>query len=99
MSFHLKRKQGIPDGIKRNVKRQVKKALARLHAKENPDATVYEVRKCFKRIRAALRLVRDELGDTVYRQENILFRDAARSLAAARDVIVLVRSEEHTSEL
>jgi hypothetical protein len=90
MAFQLKRKEAIGNGIKRTVRRQIEKALAHLRARGDPDETVLEVRKCFKRVRAALRLVRDDLVDTVYRRENFLFRDAARPLTEARDAVVLV---------
>src|ERR1019366_10185548 len=51
---------------------------------------IAEVRKCFKRVRAALRLVREELGDELYHEENWSFRDAARPLTRVRDAVVLV---------
>src|SRR2546423_11834020 len=38
-----------------------------------------------KKLRALLRLARDELGDEVYRRENECFRDAARRLSGFRD--------------
>jgi CHAD domain-containing protein len=92
MAFQLKRKEAIGNGIKRTVRRQIEKALAHLRAGGDPDETVLEVRKRFKRVRAALRLVRDDLVDTVYRRENFLFRDAARPLTEARDAVVLVET-------
>jgi CHAD domain-containing protein len=92
MAFQLKRKETVGDGIKRTVRRQIEKALTHLRARGDPDETVLEVRKCFKRVRAALRLVRDDLVDTVYRRENFLFRDAARPLTEARDAVVLVET-------
>src|ERR1019366_5884992 len=52
--------------------------------------TVPEVRKCFKRVRAALRLVREDLGDDAYREENWCLRDAARPLTEVRDAEMLV---------
>jgi len=92
MAFQLKSKEAIGTGIKRNVRRQIEKALAHLRARSDPDETVLEVHKRFKRVRAALRLVRDDLVDTVYRRENLLFRDAARPLTEARDAVVLVET-------
>jgi CHAD domain-containing protein len=80
------------------VRRQIEKALAHLRSEGDPDETVYEVRKRFKRVRAALRLVRDNLGDTVYRRENFLFRDAARPLTEARDAVVLVETLDNLTK-
>jgi len=69
-------------------------------AKDSPRAgapekdTAGEVRKCFKRIRAALRLAREELGEDLYHEENWSFRDAARPLTQVRDARVLVETAE-----
>ena len=99
MTFQLKATEPIPDGVRRNVRREVEKALERLGAKVRPrqrDAwendTVHEVRKAFKRVRAALRLVREGLGDDAYREENWCFRDAARPLTEVRDAKVLIET-------
>jgi CHAD domain-containing protein len=53
---------------------------------------VHEARKHLKKTRALLRLVRDELGDRAYRQENGTFRDIGRVLSARRDAEVLVEA-------
>jgi CHAD domain-containing protein len=49
---------------------------------------VHEARKDLKKLRAALRLVRDDIGRKAYRRENHRFRDAGRRLSAARDAEV-----------
>jgi len=78
-------------------------------AKEKPDAgkkphqrdaneAVPEVRKCFKRVRAALRMVREDLGDELYREENWCFRDAARPLTEVRDAEVLVETADKLNQ-
>jgi CHAD domain-containing protein len=54
------------------------------------DAGVHSARKKMKRLRGMLRLVRDDLGYRVYREENVLLRDTARTLSAVRDAWVLV---------
>ncbi|MGA3239462.1 MAG: CHAD domain-containing protein [Bryobacteraceae bacterium] len=105
MAFQLKAKEPVSDGITRNVRRQIEKALKHLGAKRKPhqrgapeNDAIPEVRKCFKRVRAALRLVRDELGDDVYRQENYCFRDAARPLSKVRDAEVLIETVDKLSQ-
>ena len=45
-----------------------------------------------KRLRGLLRLVRDPVGHRTYRSENVVLRDTARSLAAARDARVQVET-------
>jgi len=98
MSFQLEPERPVSEEIRRNVRHQIEKALK--HLGTNADATdgvseteaVGEVRKCFKRIRAALRLVRDQLGEEHYHEENWCFRDAARPLTQVRDAGILVET-------
>jgi CHAD domain-containing protein len=97
MAFQLKPKESVSDGITRNVRRQIEKALEHLGAQRkahqrgaSENEAIHEVRKRFKKVRAALRLVREELGDDVYREENWCLRDAARPLTEVRDAEVLV---------
>ncbi|MGA2713123.1 MAG: CHAD domain-containing protein [Bryobacteraceae bacterium] len=59
---------------------------------------VPEIRKCFKRVRAALRLVREDLGDDLYHEENFCFRDAARPLTQVRDAEVLVETADKLAQ-
>jgi CHAD domain-containing protein len=97
MAFQLKAKESLSDGITRNVRRQIEKAIDHLgtkgkrrHRGAPPRAAIpNEVRKCFKKVRAALRLVREELGDDVYHEANYSFRDAARLLSEASDAGML----------
>lgn len=51
--------------------------------------SVHEARKDIKKLRSLLRLVRDDLGEEVYRRENDWLRQTARGLAGARDAEVL----------
>jgi CHAD domain-containing protein len=99
MAFQLKAKESVGDGVTRNVKRELEKVQDLAGAKVKPhergardNEAVHETRKCFKKIRAALRLVREELGDDVYHEENWFFRDAARPLTEVRDAEMLVET-------
>jgi len=62
------------------------------------NEAVHEVRKCFKRVRAALRLVREDLGDDFYHEENWSIRDAARPLNLIRDADVLIQTADNLSQ-
>jgi CHAD domain-containing protein len=55
------------------------------------DEAVHAARKACKRIRAALRLLRECLGPSVYRRENRNVRDAAKPLTGVRDAFMLRR--------
>ncbi len=101
MAFELKANESVGAGIARNVRNQIEKAIEYLDAKAKPPRAtspekdpVGEVRKCFKRIRAALRMAREELGEELYQEENWSFRDAARPLTQVRDARVLVETAE-----
>ena len=102
MAFQLKANESVSDGIRRNVRGQIEKALKHLGAKRKPhqrgaaenEPDPKEVRKSFKKVRAALRLVREDLGNDVYREENLCFRDAGRLLREVRDAMVLVESAD-----
>jgi CHAD domain-containing protein len=92
MAFQLKPKEAVGKGSKRLVRRQTDAALRALRPGGGDDEAVHEARKHFKRVRALLRLVRDELGEEVYRRENACFRDAGRPLTEVRDAKVLVEA-------
>lgn len=58
------------------------------------DSKVHLARKAFKRTRAILRLVRPEIGDSVFRKSNDTVRDQARLLSELRTARVLVGTLE-----
>jgi len=64
-------------------------ALQALWERRRPsDEAMHRVRKDLKRARAALRLLRDAVGDAAYARENLELRDAARPLSGVRDATV-----------
>jgi CHAD domain-containing protein len=56
------------------------------------DEAVHESRKCFKKLRGLLRLVRAEIGEPIYQRENKCFRDAGRLLSDLRDSAVRIQT-------
>src|SRR5919106_435196 len=82
----------VPDGVRRIARGQLDMSIERLEGDTDEDlgTAVHETRKSLKRLRAAVRLARDELGDEAYRGENVAFRDAGRRLGRARDSQVLL---------
>ena len=89
-AYRLKPKEKPAKGIRRIAAGRAANALDELREAERGSfaESVHEARKDLKKTRAVLRLVRDRLGDDLYRRENRRFRDAGRSLAAARDAEV-----------
>lgn len=55
----------------------------------NADIAVHETRRCLKRLRALLRLVREQVGETIYDRDNTYFRNLGRQLSEMRDRTVI----------
>ncbi len=84
----------VGPGIRRVIAAQVDDAIAQLRgeAGTEPADAIHEARKDIKKIRSALRLVRDALGDDVWRRENDHYREVARQLSGHRDAEILVEA-------
>jgi CHAD domain-containing protein len=84
---------------------EIADALQALWQRSRPsDEAMHRVRKDLKRARAALRLLREAVGEAAYAHENLELRDAARPLASVRDATValeavreLLESEQKTA--
>ena len=88
-AFRLKRKESTPDGIRRVAHERTQDAVDRLRDPDaDPVEAVHESRKDLKKLRAALKLVRPELGEAAYDRENSRYRAAGRELSDARDAQV-----------
>jgi CHAD domain-containing protein len=79
-------------GLRRVAHGFVQRAARRLAQPELSDEQVHDARKNLQKSRAALRLLRETLGERIYRRENTMLRDAARSLNRARDARVLAEA-------
>jgi CHAD domain-containing protein len=88
--FVLGTDEGAADGLRRVLMEQVD--LATYHASHVPesDQHVHEVRKATKRVRAVLRMVRDEIDTDMYRDVNTAVRDISRLLSRARSAVAMV---------
>lgn len=89
MAFRFRTDEGTAAGFRRMASNQISRASRHLAESEDQAVAIHEARKCLKRLRALLRLVRPALGSEVYRRENARFRDIGRMLAASRDRHVL----------
>ena len=93
-AYRLLESEPVGPGIKRVLATQVDDAIAQLRgeAGTEPEEAIHEARKDVKKIRSALRLVRHEIGDEVWRRENDHYRDVARKLSSFRDAEILVEA-------
>jgi CHAD domain-containing protein len=65
---------------------------------EEVDESIHETRKSMKRIRAVLRMIRDEIGYSSYYRENTFYRDLSRKLSEIRNFEVLSGSIRNLKE-
>ena len=77
--------------MRRVIVGRLGKAADRLREPSDGDElaeAIHGARKDLKKARAALRLIRDELGEETFKRENRALRDAGRMLSASRDAEV-----------
>ncbi len=98
--FRLDQDEPVPDGLTRISLGQLDTATDALQDGSDEDLaeSVHEARKAFKRLRAIIRLARDELGEQAYRRENRTLRNLGRRLSAARDGKVLLDTLDSLSQ-
>ncbi len=92
--FILKNKESADEDIKRILYDQIDTALSYLEneSDNNFDESIHEVRKCIKRIRAVIRLIRDDIGKQNCRKENFFFRDINRNMSELRSINVNIET-------
>ncbi len=104
MGYRLVRSESVPQGLKRIAREQLASAADELGKRGSQRAEgIHEARKSIKKVRAVLRLVRPELGNT-YRKENVRLRRIGRTLSEFRDATAIIQildtlKEKYPSEL
>ncbi len=100
MAYRLDARETLSQDIRRIVGEELDGAAEGLRTAtgDERDRAVHEARKRLKKSRAALRLVRDEVGSKTYKRENQALRDVGRSLSASRDAAVLVETVDRLGE-
>lgn len=88
MSFRLKQKESISDGVRRIADEQLSAAIDSATSSADPPAAIHDIRKRCKKLRGVIRLARSALGEA-YSAENAALRDAARVVSQRRDAAVL----------
>jgi CHAD domain-containing protein len=89
MGYCLKLREPLPKGLKRIFREQIQSALklCRHPAKER-GVTVHEVRKHLKKLRATLRLTKNEVGKNRWASEDRCLREIGRLVSDLRDAHV-----------
>jgi len=99
-AYRLKRKEGAADGVRRIARGRIEAAAGRLRDVDEAEVAdaIHGARKDLKKLRAVLRLLREELGAKRFKAENRRYRDAARLLAESRDAEVKLETLEALEE-
>ncbi len=98
MGYRIQAGESVPDAFRRICCEQIDVAIDGLSGTgADPHEGVHQARKCCKKVRAVLRLVRPALGGA-FAEENAWFRDAARGLSEARDATALVETIDRLDE-
>src|SRR5688500_10689112 len=80
----------VERGLRRIACEQIDRALEALELVDDRASAVHDVRKCCKRLRGLVRIVRTRFDD--YQAEDHFFRDTARLLGGLRDREVLIET-------
>lgn len=89
MTYRFKLNETVAGGACRIALEQIDIAETRLASREDVAAAIHDARRCLKRLRALLRLLRPALADTIYRRESNRIAGIGRLLANARDQHVM----------
>jgi CHAD domain-containing protein len=93
MSYQLKNGQTLGDNLRRICRQQIEAAIAiTTGEKKASDTPVHAVRKHLKKARAALRLVRKEIGHGLFREQDRYLRDVGRLTSEIRDAEVRLQT-------
>lgn len=88
MSYRLDLALPLADTLDTTACEQIDRALDDLSDTDSIAAGAHDARKCCKKLRALVRLVRPALKDSLYKRENKAYRDISRTLAPIRDAEV-----------
>ncbi|MDX2309269.1 MAG: CHAD domain-containing protein [Hyphomicrobium sp.] len=92
MAFRLKLGHRIEKEARRLLLEQTERALGELGAAGDLPRTIHETRKCMKRIRSLLRLLKPGLKPAWFAAEDRRYRTAARMLSQLRDSHVTLQT-------
>jgi CHAD domain-containing protein len=89
MTYRFKLQEPIGQGVRRVGLEQIEIAQAKLSSKDDVSAAIHDARRCLKRVRALLRLIRLGIEEDVYRREAARLAGIGKLLSGARDLDVM----------
>jgi CHAD domain-containing protein len=100
MSYQLRNGETLGDNLSRICRNQIEAAICVAKDEVKTDDTpVHEMRKHLKKARAALRLVRKEIGRGLFREQNRCLRDVGRLTSDIRDAEVRLQTVRQLQEV
>ena len=95
MGYKIDKSESINTGIKRVIIEQIDSSIESINQLNgNEHDVIHDIRKRGKKIRGALRFVRDALGKKRYQKENAFFRDLTGELSDLRDATSMISAVE-----
>jgi len=95
MAFRFENHETPIDGVRRIASERLEQAIAAAGIRPRPSPDdVHEIRKDLKSLRALLQLARGHLVKVTRGQENVILRDAGRTLSGSRDAAALLEAME-----
>jgi CHAD domain-containing protein len=100
MSYQLKHREALGENLRRICRQQIEGAIAIANGEKKPngDTPVHETRKHLKKTRAAMRLVRKEIGRGLFKQQDRCLRDVGRLTSEIRDAEVRLQTVRQLEE-
>ena len=92
MAYRFKLSEPIKSGFQRIGLEQIQRAERELLQAASQETTIHETRKCLKRVRALLRLVRPGLRAKDFALSNAMFRQIGALLSEARDNQIMLQT-------
>ncbi len=93
MSYRLRKGETFGAGLCRICGKQIERAIAVASGEKKTDgAPVHKMRKHLKKARAALRLVKKEIGTGLFREQDHCLRDVGRLTSEIRDAEVRLQT-------
>jgi CHAD domain-containing protein len=93
MSYQLRNGEKLGDGLRRICRKQIESAIEIASGeKKTSDTPVHQMRKHLKKARAAVRLVRKEIGAGLFREQDHCLRDVGRLTSEIRDAEVRLQT-------
>ena len=89
MTYRFKLHEPIGEGVRRVGLEQIEIAEAKLASKDDISGSIHDARRCLKRVRALLRLIRPGLEEELYGREAERLASIGKLLSGARDLDVM----------